>query len=223
MAEIGELAVLNSIHMKIPYPFTRSTILASPLRLAIASALVIASAGMAFMASKTSNPAAPVAPAFAFKKGDPDLMGAGDNKRAIIGPNEYRAGDYTPDVEAYLVRAYPASTVPTGASSSARKGWSAMDGGSHFGGAWQLIGPSTANFPGVLTFSGHDYTTSGRITALAISPNCDRDNCTLYVGAAGGGIWRTNNALATTPTWQFLSTSFGTNAIGSLLIAPNDR
>src|SRR5205809_932755 len=81
---------------------------------------------------------------------------------------------------------------------------------------WTLIGPSTANFPDILTFSGRDYTTSGRITALAITPTCTNTNCTLWVGAAGGGVWRTNNALANPPNWTFVSGSFATNSIGTL-------
>ena len=43
------------------------------------------------------------------------------------------------------------------------------------------------------------------------------------MGAAGGGVWRADNALAKTgqsatsgPTWQFISSSFATNAIGTL-------
>jgi hypothetical protein len=221
--------------MKTPCRFTRPNPLVSSLRITIASALVIASVGMAFMASKTSNPAgAPATRAFVFKKGDPDKIGPGDNKRAVIGANEYRAADYTPDVEAYLVRAYPDTEVSGDATLAAKAAWSSLDANQHAPGNWQLIGPSSASFPAVLTFSGAPYITSGRITALAIAPNCsaaqheghgdgeDTNSCRLWVAAAGGGVWRTDNALATTPTWKFLSKSFGTNAIGSLLADPTN-
>ena len=71
--------------------------------------------------------------------------------------------------------------------------------------------------PGVLTFSGADYTTSGRITALAIDPNCSQSKCRAWAAAAGGGVWRTNNALSGNGTnWTFVSGSFATNAIGTL-------
>ena len=53
-------------------------------------------------------------------------------------------------------------------------------------GNWALAGPSTANFPNVLTFSGASYTTSGRITALAIDPNCTQSTCRVWAAAAGG-------------------------------------
>src|SRR6202165_1726969 len=214
--------------------FSRFTPVFSHLRIAIGSTLVLAAVALAFSAVKISNSTgAPAAHAFVLKKGDPDAMGPGGNKRAIIGSNEYRGPDYTPDVEAYLVRAYPDSEVSGDATLAAKSGWSSMDASQHAPGSWQLIGPSTASFPAVLTFSGAPYITSGRITALAIAPNCrpsrgDREDdretngCRLWVGAAGGGIWRTDNALATTPTWKFLSNSFGTNAIGSLLVDPTN-
>ena len=91
-------------------------------------------------------------------------------------------------------------------------------------GPWTLVGPSTANEPNVLTFSGVPYTTSGRVTALAIAPNCGQGHCYLYLAAAGGGIWKTDHALHTNPSqrWEFMSGSFATNAIGALTIDPSD-
>ena len=41
----------------------------------------------------------------------------------------------------------------------------------------------------LLTFSGRGYVTSGRITALAMTPICENNDCKLWVGAAGGGVW----------------------------------
>jgi hypothetical protein len=68
-----------------------------------------------------------------------------------------------------------------------------------------------------LTFSGAEYFTSGRVTALAIDPSCGRRNCRVWVGAAGGGVWRTDNALSGSgANWTFVSDFFGTNAIGTL-------
>ena len=48
--------------------------------------------------------------------------------------------------------------------------------------------------------------------------------CRLYVAAAGGGIWRTDKPMHTNPSqkWEYISDSFGTNAIGALVIDPND-
>jgi hypothetical protein len=160
---------------------------------------------------------------FLFKKGDPDRE-AGANKRAQVGSMDARAADYTAEVEAYLLRAYPAGEIPGEATIAARNGWNALNAASHSSGAWQLIGPSKAQYPAVLNpflFDGAQYVASGRVTAMAISPTCTQAKCTLYVAAAGGGVWRTDKAL-TGSGWQFTSGSFGTNAIGSLLIDESD-
>src|SRR5438128_1766502 len=88
-----------------------SKTLVSRPRLAAASILGIA-VMTAVVAVKTYAPArsAP-APGFAFKRGVPDLM-PGGNKKALFGSTEFRYADYTPAVEAYLKRAYPANDVP---------------------------------------------------------------------------------------------------------------
>jgi hypothetical protein len=91
--------------------------------------------------------------------------------------------------------------------------------------AWHQIGPTTSTQPAVLNFfdayagnnfNSHDFQVSGRVAALAVAPNCDLRHCMLWVGAAGGGVWRNNNALSPHSHWKFLSASFGTNAIGAL-------
>jgi len=135
-----------------------------------------------------------------------------------------RAPDRTPAAEAFLIRAYPATDIPASASLAAGAGWTALNAGAHSVGSWQLIGPSKATYPSVLNpflFDGAQYVASGRVTAMAISPNCSLGKCTLYVAAAGGGVWRTDKALNGS-NWQYISSSFGTNAIGSLLMDPRD-
>jgi hypothetical protein len=128
--------------------------------------------------------------------------------------------DTSIEEEAFAQRAYPASDIPVQASINAQTAFGKVKGngfGKRSAGSWNLVGPSSANFPGVLTFSGADYTTSGRITALAIAPGCDNGHCLLWAGAAGGGVWRTDKALHTNNMqWKFVSGSFGTNAIGTL-------
>ncbi len=84
---------------------------------------------------------------------------------------------------------------------------------------WSLIGPSTASDPNILSFTGSAMTVSGRITALALDTvhGCTAGFCRVWIGAAGGGVWRTDNALSATPTWTFLtSLNVMSNAIGSL-------
>ena len=153
-------------------------------------------------------------------KGDPDAVANAETTFGNGGEGEHTPND--PAEEAYANRAYPADEIPFQLTLDAQAAFDQVKArgvgqGKNIPGQWTLIGPSTANYPALLTFSGRDYTTSGRITALAIAPNCKNNNCRLWVGAAGGGIWRTDNALSGSgANWTFVSGSFGTNAIGSL-------
>ncbi len=164
-------------------------------------------------------------PHLRFAKGDPDAP----SEQMIVGNKGESDIDPTSEAEAeFLERAYPAEAIPFEATLNAQAAFNQIKAkgvgkGKNVPGQWTLVGPSSANYPGVLAFSGADYTTSGRITALAIAPNCTSKKCRLYVGAAGGGIWRTDNALSGSgANWQFVSGSFATNAIGSLLVDPSD-
>lgn len=142
--------------------------------------------------------------------------------------------------EAAALRAYPADEVPWQAQINARNAFAAINakfqasltaanifgqlnrGGASVGkftpGSWQPIGAAEQDYPNVLTFFGNSYVDAGRTTAMAISPSCTQQKCQLWIGAAGGGIWRTNNALgpATGMGWQFVSGSFNANTIGNL-------
>ena len=161
-------------------------------------------------------------PRLKFAKGDPDA-----NVEMTTGNGNEKGPQSEAEAE-FLERAYPADEIPLEATLNAQAAFNLIKAkgvgrGRNVPGQWSLIGPSTANYPGVLTFSGADYTTSGRITALAIAPNCSTRKCRLYVGAAGGGIWQTDNGLSGSgANWTFVSGSFATNAIGSLLVDPKD-
>ena len=165
----------------------------------------------------------PYRPAFR-DKGEIDLASsAGENQQATITEQGKAEGNkLTQADEEYANRAYPLSEIPFDLTLNAQAGFNQIQGrgvgsSKNLTGQWSLIGPSTASDPAVLSFSGHDYTTSGRITALAVAPGCSNTNCRLWVAAAGGGIWRTDNALSGSgPNWTFVSGSFGTNAIGTL-------
>src|SRR5918912_3395482 len=57
---------------------------------------------------------------------------------------------------------------------------------------------------------------SGRVTALAV-PRPYRK--TIYVGTAGGGVWKTTNAGV---TWRAIGDSLGALSIGDVAVAPSD-
>ncbi len=147
---------------------------------------------------------------------DPDAISG--RRQALPGPQ--RDGiPTTAAEEEYAHRAYPAAYVPFELTANAHKVWAnivATTGNKSSENEWNLVGPSVAKFPNVLTFSGAPYITSGRITALAISPDCTQENCRVWAAAAGGGIWRTDNGLTKKGSWAFISGSFATNAIGTL-------
>src|SRR6266542_3275883 len=97
--------------------------------------------------------------------------------------------------------------------------------------SWRVLGPVTPEVaPEASQFfdpsTGNVATTtqSGRVTAMAIDPNCGRPGrgCRLWVAAAGGGIWRTNDALSRQPRWIAPPGALPTNAFGSLIVDPND-
>src|SRR6059036_3214991 len=160
--------------MKIPRWFSRNQLL-SQLRIAGAVTLMSAAAAMAFVAAKPSGP-------FLLGKSDnthqainkfrQDRDQIGGNRRAMPGPETER-GPVAAAEERYAHRAYPASDVPFRLTRNAQRAWAnVLSTSQPSANPWSLIGPSTANFPDILTFGGRDYTTSGRITALAITPTC---------------------------------------------------
>ncbi|MEA2273178.1 MAG: hypothetical protein QOI98_1886, partial [Solirubrobacteraceae bacterium] len=101
---------------------------------------------------------------------------------------------------------------------------------------WEELGPFTPNVAGEASqfvepqfgFTGPSTQESGRVTAMVIDPNCGKGSapsgapCRLWVAAAGGGIWRTDDAMASPPSWAPPPDDLPTNAFGSLVIDPND-
>ena len=92
---------------------------------------------------------------------------------------------------------------------------------------WISLGPTQAVYPfSPFRTSGvyvpNRYLAGGRATALAISPVCVPGNCVLFATAAGGGVWRTKDALKSPPVWTYLSGSFGINAVGAIALDPNN-
>ena len=147
------------------------------------------------------------------------------------GPKKERdEAEYSP-LGFYDLRAYeqaypgvPGSTLVTQAAGA--KYWAyrgiAYRGADPLGNVWLSLGPET-NIQDPNTQSGGNI--SGRVSAIVISPTCDeRAACRLWVGAGGGGVWRTDDAMHTTdPKWRWVSRGLGTNSIGSLALDLSDR
>jgi hypothetical protein len=130
------------------------------------------------------------------------------------------------DLRAYE-QAYPADPGhPVVRQAAARRYWTfrgiAYRGSQAEGNTWTTLGPETSiQNPD----QGGTMNVSGRVTGLAISPRCElRGPCRLWVATAGGGVWRTEDAMNTQDLgWRWISRGLGTNSIGSITLDPNDR
>jgi hypothetical protein len=152
--------------------------------------------------------------------------------REAIPGNGGEGGPGSPEEEGFLQRAYPDADIPLARFETARAAAAAIQGrdfptGKGRPGTFVTIGPSNAMYPFTqfrtsATYVPNAYAAGGRTVALAIAPNCKPGDCRLWVAPAGGGIWRTKNALTGEPSWQYLSGPFGINAIGSIAMDPND-
>jgi hypothetical protein len=165
-----------------------------------------------------------------FAEGDPDQAGGSSETTPGEGPND--------GLEAYLAaqRTYPASVIPPAVTEKAAVAFDALaakdaktgDPKSK-GNKWSLFGPTTdATQPGVTAFSGATNSTASRDTALVVAPDCGKkgkgDDCRVWVGSSGGGVWRTDNGLAGDPTWKQLNPQgLDQNSVGTLTLDPTDK
>src|SRR5207245_426875 len=91
---------------------------------------------------------------------------------------------------------------------------------------WKKLGPSGVRTDALVASESTGATAgtiySGRTTAIAVAPNCSLSSCTVFIGAAGGGVWKTTNALAASPSWSSVNNGIASNSIGSIVFDPND-
>jgi len=153
------------------------------------------------------------------------LTGIASAQSSGIGQAPLSDPDFDPVGYAGLLayeRAYPATPAhPLVVEAANRRYWAfrnvAYEGDVATGEAvWQSLGP-------LVSVQGNENI-SGRVSALAISPTCQLAGpCRLWVGAAGGGVWRTDRAMhPSNPEWRWVGRGLGTNSIGALAIDPND-
>jgi len=141
-------------------------------------------------------------------------------------------GPASADAERFLARAFPDDDIPLARIEAARSAAARLKGkdfprGKGQTGTWVTLGPSNALYPftqfrSSFSYVPNAYVAGGRATAIAIDPNCAPGHCRLWVFAAGGGVWRTKNALSGQPSWQFLSADFGIQSGSAITLDPND-
>jgi hypothetical protein len=181
---------------------------------ALLAALLLAFSGSATQSGK----AAPFSKAAG---GEPDAVANSPG----LGPNSF---------EAYLSaeRTYPANVIPPAIAAKAETTFEniaksdAKNGDPKAKGhKWEQLGPLVnATQPGVTSFSGATNNTASRITALIADPACTAKKCRLWAGAAGGGVWTTEDGTAKNPEWKQISPEeLDQNSVGTLVLDPSDK
>ncbi len=150
-----------------------------------------------------------------YLKSDPDA-------RTVVGKSHNLGSPTSAENQQIAALAYPSSSLTAAVLANERSYYqNNVAGRSKANGTgWNLVGPATATVPAVLNVfddQASDFGVSGRVTAIAVDPACNLSTCRVWMAAAGGGIWRSDNALASDPRWTFFSDGFGTNAIGTLV------
>jgi hypothetical protein len=154
---------------------------------------------------------------------------------------EEHAGGFA--MQDWIEHATPGTTIPMGAFDQAHGGWTVMRARAaerrlallgparaawDSDGSWVPLGPTNGVNPDNpyrdrSVYNAGTENFSGRTIAAEIDPRCERGDCRLWIANAGGGVWRTANALAREPRWEFISEKFGHNNVAALALDPNDR
>jgi len=162
---------------------------------------------------------------------DPDRQG-GEGPVATAAQEQYDNRAYpntTIGFEQVIASQQAFQAVKQHGKGSGKAGASSSTGAAEVGSAnsspWTLIGPSSDRVDSFLSYTpgaGAGVISSGRVSAIAVAPDCSASSCRVWVGAAGGGIWMTSNGLAASPSWHSSSDGLTSNSIGSIVVDPND-
>ncbi len=205
------------------------------LRQGLAGVSVVALAVTAVVVGVSGGGTAPRQVA---KQGSEEVPGAlGEHlkqlKRAIPGDaGMAEEGPGSAAEAAFMERAYPAETISVGKVETSQQSFlgvqrSTPDSMLRVGAQWRNVGPSRALYPDTrfrnfTNYVPNKYVAGGRTTDVAIADTCERGDCRMYITPAGGGVWRTNDAMARPVDWKYLGGPLGINAAGSVTIDPND-
>ena len=147
-------------------------------------------------------------------------------------PGESASGERSSaGLQAFIELAYPKKDVPLSSIRAARASFYAAENRSpnHPHLRWEQVGPEIATYQRTplrtaADYVPNEYAAGGRTTDLVVDPRCGQHGrrCRMWITPAGGGVWRTEDALANNVRWRYLSGSFGINSIGSITIDPND-
>jgi hypothetical protein len=135
----------------------------------------------------------------------------------------------------WYMHAYPRADIPLAAITGSRDDWRSLesrgDDDDHGGGGdrrrWTNLGPDNAVYPLIgprdrYVYVPNEYVAAGRTSHSLIDPTCTQSRCRYWIANAGGGIWKTDNILASQPKWEYVSEEFDHNNTAALELDPND-
>jgi hypothetical protein len=207
----------------------------SLVRIFAAGALVSAAAAMAFVAVKTSAPTSHAKISMSAFRARQEAL---ETSLGATRSGEPEAGTKISGAikklhngraqQLYDDRAYPREFIESAqqitAANAAKQVASLAP---LLTGPWAALGPNGVAADALVASESTPASVgtiySGRATAIAVSPTCVAGNCVLFLGAAGGGVWKTPDALAPSPTWTEVSAGqIPSNAIGSIVFDPSN-
>src|SRR5438105_9825441 len=192
------------------------------VRATTATALLSAAAAMAFVAIKPSNPSPGRSQAQEWTERGRVSAAFARHSEALFAAKVGEAGESPTSWAEENYELNGGDQITADNIAGARAAFSAIQkagigSGKSSTTSWFSLGPTSAIYPAFLNRHGSQYITSGRITALEIAPNCTLNSCTLWVAAAGGGVWQTDKALSGNGNWVNVSDGyFASGAIGAL-------
>ena len=195
--------------------------------------LLIAAAVAAAVMSSTSSSSTARQVQFG---GDRELSPALQKKLAVSqtfapGETQYEgsqeAGDGASD---WAMHSTPGNDISLSVINASRLDWDALKARDNIfdeHGKLANLGPDNAVYPlnqfrNRYVYVPGQYVAAGRTVHSVIDPKCSDTACRLWIANAGGGVWRTDNALAAQPAWTYLSGSFDHNNTAALELDPND-
>ena len=199
----------------------RFTQLNRVLRFGSGVALISAAAAMAFVAIKPSSPSLATSQDRESTEGGKVSAAFAKHREELFAARVGSVGEKPTSLAEENYQLNGGEQITASDIAGARSAFSAIQKrgvgkGKTSTSSWFSLGPKNAIYPAFLNRHGSDYVTSGRITALAIAPTCTLQQCTLWVAAAGGGVWKTDKALGGA-NWVNVSDGFfGSGAIGAL-------
>ena len=195
--------------------------------------LLIAAAVAAAVMSSTSSSSTARQVQFG---GDREFSPALQKKLAVSqtfapGETQYEgsqeAGDGASD---WAMHSTPGNDISLSVINASRLDWDALKARDNIfdeHGKLANLGPDNAVYPlnqfrNRYVYVPGQYVAAGRTVHSVIDPKCSDTACRLWIANAGGGVWRTDNALAAQPAWTYLSGSFDHNNTAALELDPND-